>query len=87
MSIVILINGLGIKVWSKESKMKTKVKKGGARPGAGRPPKEKIRINHTLRLYDDEWDIVRDFVYMVKYGDKEACRQFIKNKEYVICND
>lgn len=41
-------------------------KKGGARPGAGRPAKEKIRTNRTLRLYDDEWAIVKEFADKLK---------------------
>lgn len=41
-------------------------KKGGARPGSGRPAKEKVRATRTLRLYDDEWEIVKEFASKLK---------------------
>lgn len=46
--------------------MREPKKKGGARPGAGRPSKDKIRTNRTLRLYDDEWEIVKEFAAKLK---------------------
>lgn len=53
--------------------------KGGARPGAGRPKVEELRKQRQLRATDDEWEIIRRFSRILKYGDKDACKQFIDN--------
>ena len=58
--------------------MENKSTKGGARPGAGRPKQEVIRKQRTTRLYDDEWDLMKAFERIIKYGDKEACKRFIE---------
>lgn len=58
--------------------MENKSTRGGARPGAGRPPKEKVRTSRTIRLYDDEWELTKAFTQVLKYGDKDACIRFIE---------
>lgn len=54
--------------------------KGGARPGAGRPPKDgELRKMRCLRATDEEWLLLQRFEKILKYGDKDACKLFIDN--------
>ena len=61
--------------------MTDKTKRGGKREGAGRPKQEVIRKQRTTRLYDDEWELMKTFERIIKYGDKEACKRFIEEHE------
>ena len=58
--------------------MTDKTKWGGKREGAGRPKQEVIHKQRTTRLYDDEWELMKAFERIIKYGDKEACIRFIE---------
>ena len=54
--------------------------KGGARDGAGRPSVGgKIRKQRQLRLSDDEWEIVKAFDKILKYGDYFAAKDFVES--------
>ncbi len=51
---------------------------GGAREGAGRPKNANgARKQHQVRAYNDEWEIVRAFIKIMRV-DREAAEQFIK---------
>ena len=53
--------------------------KGGARPGAGRPATAGIaRDQHQVRATPDEWEIIKDFAEIVKYGDKQIAKNFVE---------
>lgn len=56
-------------------------KKGGPRPGAGRPEKKPEEIlqrkQRQLRAFDDEWAIINQFASLVKHWDKEQCREAV----------
>jgi len=60
-------------------------KRGGARPGAGRPPKaeaDKVqRPQHQLRAFDDEWELIKRFARQVKHGEKAACEAALAKLE------
>lgn len=53
-------------------------KRGGVRPGAGRPAKQPEdvlqRRQRQLRAFDDEWIIINQFADLVKHWDKEKCK-------------
>lgn len=55
---------------------------GGARPGAGRKVGwrkgySEERPRRQLRAHDDEWQLIKKFADLVKYGDKEKARQIL----------
>lgn len=55
---------------------------GGKRAGAGRPKgstkdSSVQRKPHQIRAFDDEWEIIRAFSQLVKYGHKDACKAFV----------
>lgn len=56
-------------------------KRGGARPGAGRKPKnpEEVtqRKQRQLRAFDDEWEIINQFADLVKHWDKAKCKKVV----------
>ena len=58
---------------------------GGKREGAGRPKgsvkAEGVRPQHQLRAYPDEWDLIKRFSRLVKYGDKTQCREHLEQLE------
>jgi len=60
-------------------------KRGGARPGAGRPPKspEEVlqRPQRGLRAFDDEWEVISRFARLVKNGRQAECEIFLKQIE------
>jgi hypothetical protein len=60
-------------------------KRGGARPGAGRPakpPNEIVRRKQRqLRAFDDEWEIINRFAWLVKHGNKEKCKMVLDELE------
>lgn len=54
--------------------------RGGKREGAGRPVgwrKENPcqRARRQVAAFDDEWDLIKRFSQLVKYGDKELCEK------------
>lgn len=56
--------------------------RGGKRPGAGRPlTAGEVRKQRQLRATDDEWKIIQRFAKIFKYGDKDACIQFLDKQE------
>ena len=62
-------------------------KKGGIRPGAGRPVGSKkkgpsvVRPQHQLRANPDEWELIQRFAKIVKHGDREACEKLLQGIE------
>lgn len=53
---------------------------GGYREGAGRPSiNGKERKQRQLRLSDDEWEIVRAFDKILKYGNYSAAKNFVES--------
>lgn len=59
---------------------------GGAREGAGRKPGwrkgySEQRKPHSLAAFDDEWDLIRRFSQLVKYGNKTQCREYLERLE------
>lgn len=55
--------------------------RGGKREGAGRPKVEELRKQRQLRATDAEWELIRRFSRILKYKDKDACKQFIEAHE------
>lgn len=55
--------------------------KGGYREGAGRPKKEVVRKMRSTRAFDDEWELAKSFLDLMKNGHMEECRDFVKNLE------
>lgn len=56
---------------------------GGRRPNQTGRPKgttkpEGVRKQHQVRAYDDEWEIIKDFVNIVR-KDKEIAKGIIKS--------
>lgn len=60
-------------------------KRGGARPGAGRPqksPEEVLqRPNRGLRAFDEEWELISRFAKLVKQGKQDECEKFLLQME------
>lgn len=53
---------------------------GGAREGAGRPKKvEGARKQHQVRAYDDEWELVRAFIKIMR-EDKKRAEEFVRGE-------
>lgn len=59
--------------------LKKKENRGGRREGAGRPRKQdKIqRKVHSIRAFDDEWELIQEFKNLVR-KDKIKCNKIIK---------
>ena len=56
--------------------------RGGKREGAGRPLTAGApRKQRQTRATDDEWELIRRFDKLVKYGDQEACEEFLAKME------
>ena len=56
--------------------------RGGKREGAGRPLKAgELRKQRQLRASTEEWELIRKFEKLVKYGDKDACKKFLNEQE------
>lgn len=52
---------------------------GGKREGAGRPlTAGERRTLRGLRATDEEWRLIQAFEKALKYGDKDACIEFVK---------
>mgnify|MGYP006988905497 FL=1 len=62
-------------------------KRGGVRPGAGRPKGSKkmtpsdARPQHQLRANPDEWKLIQAFARMVKHGQRDICEEFLKSND------
>lgn len=39
-----------------------------------------VRPQRQMRAYDDEWQLIQQFAKIVKYGDKDACKNFIDSQ-------
>ncbi len=51
---------------------------GGKRTGAGRPIQAgEVKKNRSLKATDAEWELISNFAKIVKYGDKQAAKDFI----------
>jgi len=55
---------------------------GGKREGAGRKTgwrkeSSEQRPGHQIRAFNDEWNLIKEFANLVKYGNREACEKFI----------
>ena len=55
--------------------------RGGARPGSGRPKVKELRKQRQLRATEAEWDLIRRFSRILKYGNPEACKKFAEDNE------
>ena len=52
---------------------------GGKREGAGRQKIDsKERKQRQFRLAVDEWELMRDFDKILKYGDYQAAKDFVE---------
>lgn len=65
--------------------METKEKTtwGGKRKGAGRPKGTTKAISvqrkqKQIRAFEEEWEIIKAFSDIVKYGNKEECIKFVE---------
>ena len=54
---------------------------GGFREGAGRPKQEIQRQNRTVRLSEQEWEIIKPVVNLIKKDNKIGLHLLNKNKE------
>lgn len=59
---------------------------GGKREGAGRKVGwrkgySEQRKPHCVAAFDDEWDLIKRFSQLVKYGDKTQCREHLEQLE------
>ena len=55
--------------------------RGGKREGAGRPKVEEPRKQRQLRASTEEWELIRRFDKLIKYGDKAACIEFLDSQQ------
>ena len=53
----------------------------GGKPLGWRKP-EGTRAQRQMRAYPDEWELIQRFSRLVKYGDKDACKQFLDRQEH-----
>ena len=42
---------------------------------------EGVRKARQMRAYDEEWELIQAFEKIVKYGDKNAAKEFIKTQK------
>ena len=59
---------------------------GGKREGSGRKAGwrkgySEQRNTHSLAAFDDEWELIKRFSKLVKYGDKDKCREHLEQLE------
>lgn len=59
---------------------------GGKREGSGRKVGwrkgfSEQRPSHNIRAFDDEWELIKRFVKLVKRGDKDKIRQTLDELE------
>ena len=54
--------------------------------GRGRPlgwrKEEGVRTLHTVKAYDDEWELIKRFAKLLKHGDKELCKAALEKLEH-----
>lgn len=50
----------------------------------GRPKLEVKAKGRNIKAYDDEWEIIKEFAHIVKYGDKEICKEFVEKNKIVM---
>ena len=60
---------------------------GGKREGSGRKVGwrkgySEQRNTHSLAAFDDEWELIKRFSKLVKYGDKEKCKAALEKLEH-----
>ena len=56
--------------------------RGGKREGAGRPLTAGVaRKQRQLRATDGEWELIKRFDKLVKYGNREACLKALEQLE------
>ena len=56
--------------------------RGGKRLGAGRPlTAGEARKQRQTRATDDEWELLKRFDKLIKYGDRAACEKFLADME------
>ena len=61
--------------------------RGGKREGAGRPLTAGVpRKQRQTRATDDEWELIKRFDKLVKYGARESCEKFIAEMEKILDN-
>lgn len=56
-----------------------KMTKGGYREGSGRPKQEVIRTPRSTKAYDDEWELTKKFMRILKDGHKSECEEFVRS--------
>ncbi|MGL5514598.1 MAG: hypothetical protein ACRDBM_15390 [Sporomusa sp.] len=60
-------------------------KRGGARPGAGRPTKSPTEVlqrpQRGLRAFEEEWELISRFAKLAKSGRQAECEIFLKQME------
>ena len=64
----------------KEIESANKSSRGGRREGAGRPKgttKDVVRKSRTLRAFDEEWEMIKQFAAIVK-KDPERAKNLLK---------
>lgn len=55
---------------------------GGKRENqTGRPKQEIVRKMRSTRAFDDEWELTKSFLDLIKSGHMEECSAFIKSLE------
>ena len=53
--------------------------RGGKREGAGRPVQgDEPTKMRSLRATSEDWKIILDFAKILKYGDKQAAKDFVE---------
>lgn len=55
---------------------------GGIRKGAGRPKQVEIRKNKSIRVFDEEWEIIKPVINLIKKNNKIGRDLLNKNKEH-----
>lgn len=55
---------------------------GGVRKGAGRPKQIEIRKNKSIRVFDEEWEIIKPVINLIKKNNKIGRDLLNKNKEH-----
>lgn len=54
---------------------------GGKRENqTGRPKQEVVRKMRSTRAFDDEWELAKSFLDLMKNGHMEECKAFISGK-------
>lgn len=52
---------------------------GGKRENqTGRPKQEIVRKMRSTRAFDDEWELTKSFLDLIKSGHMEECKAFVK---------